>query len=248
MCVEENLRNILEAVNPRLQSVVESIYTQVREQVISGVIVPGTPMRQEDVASRFGVSKIPVREAFSRLEREGLLELRPRRGYTVASFNIREIVEIFDLRAVLEEHAGRLAAKNRTPADLARVKAILLAMELLDPGGPSYFDSWCLLNRQFHDAIIESTQAKNVTKTTVQLRNVVEPYIRLESVMTKVEAIAEQEHRQIVAALEAGDEKLLGALSAMHCYHTRDRLVEALRASKHDENRQEVAAGATAGP
>lgn len=65
-----------------------------------------------------------------------------------------------------------------------------------------------------------------------ELRNVVEPYIRMESAMTSLEAVAEQEHRQIVAALEAGDEDAIGTLSATHCYHTRDRLVEGLRRSQ----------------
>ncbi|NML47860.1 GntR family transcriptional regulator [Ramlibacter sp. G-1-2-2] len=211
------------------QSIVESVYTQVREQVLSGRIAPGTPMRQDEIAARLGVSKIPLREAFSRLEREGLLVLRPRRGYAVASFEIEEIVEIFDLRAIVEEHAARLAARNRTEADIGRVKEIAGAMERLAPQAAGYYDQWCGLNRRFHDAMVEASHAAHVIKTAVQLRNVVEPYIRMESAMTGVEAVAEDEHRRIVAALEAGDEDAAGALSAAHCHHTRDRLVEGLR-------------------
>lgn len=217
------------------QSVVESVYTQVREQVLSGRVPPGTPMRQDEIAARLGVSKIPLREAFSRLEREGLLVLRPRRGYAVASFEIDEIVEIFDLRAIVEEHAARLAARHRTEADIQRARQIEREMEQLDAQAPDYYDRWCGLNRRFHDAIVESSRAAHVIKTAVQLRNVVEPYIRLESAMTSIEAVAEQEHRQIVDALAAGDEDAIGRLSAMHCYHTRDRLVEGLRRTQERE-------------
>lgn len=215
----------------RPQSAVESICTQVRDQVISGKIPPGTPMLQDVVAARLGVSKIPVREAFSRLEREGLLVLKPRRGYAVASFEIDEIVEIFDLRAIVEEHAARLAARNRTEADVQRAKRIEREMEQLDPKSPSYYDNWCELNREFHDAIIESSKAAHVIRTAIRLRNVVEPYVRLESRMTGTETIAEEEHRAILAALERGDEEAIATLSAAHCQHTRDRLVEGLRRS-----------------
>jgi DNA-binding GntR family transcriptional regulator len=214
---------------PLQTSVVESIYGRVREEILNGQHAPGAALKQDDIASRFGVSKIPLREAFSRLESEGLVTLRPRRGYAVKEFNIEEIKEIFNLRAIIEEHGGRLSAEARTDEDAARVSDLAQQMSDLDPSLPDYYAKWTELNGRFHGTIMQASGKQHVIKMAKQMRDVLVPYVRLYSTMPEGAEYVDAEHRQIASAFAARDSHLVGALSAAHCYHTRDKLVASLQ-------------------
>jgi DNA-binding GntR family transcriptional regulator len=210
-------------------SVVESIYGRVREEILNGLHVPGAPLKQDDIAARLGVSKIPLREALSRLESEGLVTLRPRRGYAVKEFNVDEIKEIFNLRAIIEEHGGRLSAEVRTEEQAALVLQLAQDMTDLDPTLPDYYARWTELNGRFHGTIMEASGKQHVIKMAKQMRDVLVPYVRLYSTMPVGADKVDAEHRQIANAFAAGDAHLVGALSAAHCYHTRDNLVASLQ-------------------
>src|ERR1700722_7255243 len=105
------------------------IYRWLREQILIGELVPGAEIRQELLARQFGTSRVPLRAALSRLQAEALIVLPPRRGFAVTSLNQAEIVEIFELRMAVEEHAMRIATKERTEADVSEVEAMVEAME-----------------------------------------------------------------------------------------------------------------------
>lgn len=212
-------------------STVDALYGNVKDEILSGRHVPGTVLRQIDIANRFGVSRIPLREAFSRLEAEGLLTLRPRRGYAVSEYNIDEINEIFELRALVEEHAGRLAATARSQQDVDAVTDLAARMDAIEMSGPEAFDQWCRLNLEFHQRIIMSCKRRHVIKVALQLRDLVEPYIRLETAISGDDAEADLEHARIAEAFRDGDARRVGTLSALHCYHTRDRLTALLKQS-----------------
>jgi DNA-binding GntR family transcriptional regulator len=212
-------------------STVDALYGNVKQEILSGRHVPGTVLRQIDIANRFGVSRIPLREAFSRLEAEGLLTLRPRRGYAVSEYNVEEINEIFELRALVEEHAGRLAATTRSQQDVDAVISLADQMAQIKLEGPESFDQWCRLNLEFHQRIISACKRRHVIKVALQLRDLVEPYIRLETSISGDDAEANLEHARIAAAFRDGDARLVGSLSALHCYHTRDRLIALIKQS-----------------
>src|SRR3954468_2429641 len=115
----------------RLPSLAEVAYQQVREAILCGALEAGQSLGQEDIASRIGTSRVPLREALQRLEAEGLVMLRPRRGYVVTSLDPEEIQDIFDIRMMLEERAGYLATLRATDVDIAEVEAHLHAMDAL---------------------------------------------------------------------------------------------------------------------
>src|ERR1700733_15180455 len=107
------------------RSLPDIIYHWLRERILMGHLMPGSEIRQELLARQFGTSRVPIREALSRLQAEGLITLRPRRGFAVTSLNQDEIIEIFELRMVVEEHAARIATQCRTDADVGEVGALL---------------------------------------------------------------------------------------------------------------------------
>ncbi len=206
------------------------LYEQLRGSILVGALQAGQVLRQEELARRFKVSRVPLREALSQLEADGLIESRPRRGYAVTALDPAEIVEVFDLRMLIEEHAGRVAAHSRTPADIADVERLIVAMEQLDPRASDYRSRWTLLNYEFHLRIIESTRRKRLSRIAGTLRSTVEPYVSVEIDLTGNAEAAAREHREMLEALRAGDADGLAELSRQHVESTAKRLLKGLRA------------------
>jgi DNA-binding GntR family transcriptional regulator len=205
------------------------ICERLRERIHDGTFGPGMELRQEELANRFGASRIPLREAMKRLEAEGLITLRPRRGYVVSSFDMNEIREIFDLRVLIEEHAGYHATLARTPEDIAATGALLRKLEALKPGAPTYFRDWATLNRAFHERLFSSSRRRHLTQMAGTLRDKVELYIRVEASITGNLRDAQAEHRKIFSAFSSGNAKLAAKLSREHCESTACRLLEGLK-------------------
>jgi DNA-binding GntR family transcriptional regulator len=205
------------------------IYRQLRSDILTGALKPGQVLRQEELARLFSASRVPLREAMSRLNADGLLVLRPRRGYAVAMLEPHEIVEVFELRMVVEEHAGAIAARARTDGDIADVQNILAQLEGLDPKSKTYLSQWAQLNGAFHARIIESSRRRHLARIARMLRDAVEPYVLIEASMTGDVAAAETEHREIVEALRAGEARSLSELARRHVEGTFHRLMDGMR-------------------
>ena len=101
----------------------ESIVAVVRRAIILGELSPGLHLEEPALAEKFGVSRIPIREALTRLAHEGLVRLEPRRGAFVVGVTADDIHDIYELRLLIEAHAIRRAAERSDPADIARLQA-----------------------------------------------------------------------------------------------------------------------------
>ncbi len=110
---------------PALRAKPDSLLSRLRDEILQGGVGPGLPLRQDEIAARHGVSKIPVREALLQLVAEGLVTAQPNRGFTVSQLSPQEAEEILEVRAVLECQAMRVAMPNITDADLAQAGRIL---------------------------------------------------------------------------------------------------------------------------
>jgi DNA-binding GntR family transcriptional regulator len=211
-----------------IQSVSETLYGRLRKGILSGAFPPGRVLRQEELSRRFGASRVPLREAMTRLEVEGLVVLRPRRGYAVLSLERSEIREIFELRAVVEEHLAGIAAETRTAKDLAAVLQSLSRMERIATRSPNQTDKWLDANSEFHARLLSAAHRRHAGRFAGMLRDQVEPYIRIEIGLTKEVMQAEGEHREMYDALQASDALRLRRLCRRHCENTASRLIKAL--------------------
>jgi DNA-binding GntR family transcriptional regulator len=220
-------------MNAFSNSIQDQIYARLRRDILDGVYQPGQTLRQEEMARQSNASRVPLREALARLEAEGLIVRRPRRGYAVALLDHADIVEIFELRMVLEEHAGYLAARSRTAEDVETVRELLVRMEGADHTHEGAFARWSLTNYRFHNRIIESSRRPRLCRIALSLRDSVEAYVRLEAAMTGEVRDAESEHRQIFDAFRAGDANGLAKLSRQHVAGTASRLLDGLRKAGH---------------
>ena len=104
-----DLDQIIAAARASSVTAQELVLGSLREAILAGVLSPGARLRQEDLAERFGTSRIPVREALRALEYEGLVASEPNRGFTVTELDADDVEEVYDLRIVLESHAVRVA-------------------------------------------------------------------------------------------------------------------------------------------
>src|SRR5690606_7315048 len=122
------------------------IARQVREAILDGRLSPGTRVRQEALARRFGVSRIPVREALRQLESEGLVTLVPHSGARVARLDLAEHLELYRIREALEPVAAAESAPNLTDDQLDELRS--LAAQIADAVDDE--PRWLELDRRFH--------------------------------------------------------------------------------------------------
>lgn len=131
--------------------VADAVTDEIRQMILSGEIADGSPLRQDALAEQMGTSRIPVREALSRLESEGLVASFPHRGYVVTGLSRGDIEELFDLRGMLEPELIRHAIPKMTEDDLGAASDILEEYDAALLTGD--VDSWGDLNRRFHMAL-----------------------------------------------------------------------------------------------
>jgi DNA-binding GntR family transcriptional regulator len=222
----------LAALNPvqaaELPSLAEIAYRQVRDAILSGAFSAGHPLGQEEIALQIGTSRVPLREALKRLEAEGLVIHRPRRGYVVTSLDPEEITDIFDIRMLLEERAGYLATLRATPEDVAELKERLYAMDGISTAEPDQILRFVEANRAFHDRLYLGSGRPQLCRLMAVLRTNVERYIRIGTLVAGDQTRVKDEHFQIFDAFRRGNAKEVGRLCREHCETTRDRLLARL--------------------
>ena len=121
--------------------------------ILSGDLAPGEKLTEMALAARLGVSRGPLREAFRMLDEAGLVRTEKNRGVFVRDLPVEEAVEIFDLRAAMDELVGRRLAETITPAALREIRAMVDAMEQAVKAEDAY--NYHLLNLKFHDRLVE---------------------------------------------------------------------------------------------
>jgi phosphonate utilization transcriptional regulator len=171
--------------------------------ILAGQLRAGTKLNEVDVAQRLGVSRGPVREAFRALEASGLVRLEKNRGVFVREVSLDEADEIFELRAVLDEFAGRRAAERARPEDIRELEDIVdrMAEAADDRDADAYFD----LNLAFHDRIV--VLAGNAKLAALYRRLVHELALVRRASFDQAGTLPRsiREHRAIVATIASGD-------------------------------------------
>lgn len=91
------------------------VYETLKESIVKGDIKPGTRLTEKTIVEELGVSSTPVREAFRRLNSDGLIKMIPYKGVKVKSIDVADLVEVYSCRAMFEKHSIKLAIENYTP-------------------------------------------------------------------------------------------------------------------------------------
>lgn len=199
------------------------ILTHLRNAITDGSLDEGEPIRQDDVARLFSVSKIPVREALKRLEAEGLVEFHRNRGATVASVSEPEIAQIFEVRAILESEAVKLSIPQMSGATFERARAFCDAF-----ARETDARRWAELNWQFHSCLYEDAGRPFLVSTIRSVNDRLERYLRLQLSLSRGQLTADDEHRRILAACIDKDKDLAGRLLFEHIMGACRSLLDSL--------------------
>ena len=197
------------------------IAERIRAEILAGEFAPGTRIRQEDVAERFGASRVPVREALRILEHDGLVTLVANTGAWVSTLTLAECEEVYQMRERLEPLLLRFAAAGLDTADIDRLDALARQMaETTD------LDRFLQLDREFHLDTYARAETSQLGEVVVKLWNTTQPYRRAYSRSMDDDArrIVHDEHHLIVSALRDGDIADAERVLAGHIRRTRRRL------------------------
>jgi DNA-binding GntR family transcriptional regulator len=178
----------------------DEAYRHIHAAIRLGRFRAGERLVPETIAAEIGVSRMPVREAFRRLETEGLVTLRPNRGATVSGLNVAEMQEVFEMRAVLEGLAMRLAVPHITPQRLRELERLI---DRLDDGDDLQPD-WTAAHRAFHETLCAYSGRPRLMRQIAGLHSLVEPHMRL-WVTTDRPTSAKAHHQTLLDALRSGD-------------------------------------------
>jgi DNA-binding GntR family transcriptional regulator len=182
-----------------------------RDRVSNGALAPGTTLSQAAIASEYGVSRIPVRDALQSLATDGLVELH---GGTavVTPMSIEDLQELYELREALEPVATRLAVPFVGRAGVARMTTMLAVMDdaATSPG------EWVETNASFHAEVYTLAGRPRAVALVEQLRRLTDRYVYFHLDVVGDAAHLQDEHRQILRAVEAGDADAAAELTRLH--------------------------------
>lgn len=191
------------APRDRSATLSEGLRRSLEDMIVSGALKPGERLDEMDLASRFKVSRTPVREALKALAAIGLVEMRSRQGLTVAVISIPMLLEMFQLMAELEGLHARLAARRARPEHKERLKAAHVQLcEVLKSGDPQLFYD---VNREFHEAVYDASQTEFLAEQTRAVRRRVAPYRRYVTFQPGRMAATIGEHELILDAILRAD-------------------------------------------
>ena len=214
-------------------------YRHIRNAIISQQLRPGEWVRQEELANFLGVSRLPVREALSRLDAEGLVVLKPRQGYYVMSLDAEEITEVFAIRGMIEGRTGYLATIRRTQVDIDYLEGLYQRIESLIMAGHADFTEFARYNFMFHDRLHELSRMKHARRILHSLNDIAERYVRMGASLSMTVQQAQDDHREILDSFRDGDAERTEAMCRRHCEQTGQRLLEYLRKASPDLDRQD---------
>jgi DNA-binding GntR family transcriptional regulator len=211
-----------EVVESRSASV--AVTDNLRERILRGTLPGGERLRQDAIATRFGVSQTIVREAFRQLASEGFLKAEPRRGVSVAHLTADEAEEMTELRSLIEAKALAWAIPRMSKADLEQAARILAELDKAKST-----DRIIALNARFHEALYAPAGKGRTLAMVANLRMNFERYLRFTWNETHHLGQSQKEHRRLLDLCVAGDVEGACALLKQHILTTGSVLVQRLQ-------------------
>jgi DNA-binding GntR family transcriptional regulator len=214
---------------PSQISLAEKAYRALTDDILRCTLVPGEFVTEADLASRYRMSKTPVREALNLLSQEGFIQSVPRRGTLVQPIELRDIQQTYLLRGLLEPPAASLAAERATPAEVERIRALLSAMTSDGADGvpPAVLRSNQLrAHREFHVAIAEASGIPRLRRMINSLQEEVERFMNANRRLGSKLTFGDMD-QQLVDAIALGDEAKAREVALQSVDVSRRSLIEA---------------------
>ena len=200
-----------------------------RNEIEAGTLLPGTVLKQEELAARFGVSRQPIRHALERLHETGLLEKRPDRSLAVTGLRSKDVHELGQIRISLEVTALQLSAPRLTTAALRKARRI--NEDLFEEEAPEILAE---LDQEFHATLYDACGNERLLAMIDGLRGEAKRAYALQPKGSRSRSDFYQEHQQILAALEENDVQTACDVLTTHIGVTAGRLIPIDQTSKSE--------------
>lgn len=209
---------------------VQMLRDEIEDGIVTGAFPPGTRLDETQLATRFGVSRTPVREALMQLSAIGFVEIRPRRGAIVVEIGPQRLYEMFEVMAELEGLAGSLAARRHTDEDRDAIKRAHAQCEKSAESGDT--DAYYYDNEAFHRTIYAASHSGFLADQCITLHKRLRPYRRLQLRVRNRLRTSFSEHAGVVDAILAGDAETAAMRLRKHVVVQGDRFSDLIASMK----------------
>lgn len=191
---------------------VEQAYQYVVNGILSGEFTAGTRIPSESVAEALGISRTPVRDALRSLEGDGVVTIFANRGAAIAKYSRSEIIQLIEMRSVLEGLAAKFAVPNIGPAEIDELLHLKSRMER----EAGVLSKWMAAHDAFHNYLTSLSQRPLLTRETEKMRFMLLPYYRKYYSQSNEMEIFGLEHEKLLSAIELKDGSLLEQIVRNH--------------------------------
>jgi phosphonate utilization transcriptional regulator len=207
----------------RSSSLASAVEQEIERAILRGELEPGAKLNEAHLAERLGVSRGPVREAFRMLQTAGLVRLEKNRGSFVRQVAPDEAMELYEVRAMIEESVGRALARAITPAQLKVMHSLLDTMGRAVKSGDA--GAYHPLDLEFHDRLVEFSGNRKLTLMYRQLINELSLFRRFKPIDAKTLPLSTSEHDGILKAIASGNPERAGRAMREHVAQSRERIL-----------------------
>ena len=200
------------------------VQQEIERAILSGDYAPGAKLSEAALADKLGVSRGPVREAFRMLDEAGLVRSEKNRGVFVRAIPVDEALEIFDLRAAMDDWVGKRLAACVTVEQVRELKTLVAEMEKAVKALDAR--QYHLLNLRFHDRMVEMAGNRKLTETYRRLIKELSLFRRQNLADTGLMRTFLSEHKRIVKAIASGDTQAAGRAMFEHVMQSKRRTID----------------------
>lgn len=215
------------------------VFQKLREDILSGKYKEHEELKEVAIGEELGVSRTPVREAFRQLELEGLIQIVPNKGAYVTSITAKDVKDIYMIRSLLEGLCARLATEKITKEQLEEMEENIYLAEFHAQKG--HMDQMAELDNRFHDILYEACDSKMLEHALKDYHQYV-LRVRQKTLSNNTRGRASNdEHRQIMEAIKAGDAAKAEQLANQHMINAYDNMIKnGLKEIYGEENVEEI--------
>ncbi|MDI6601951.1 MAG: GntR family transcriptional regulator [Thermoanaerobacteraceae bacterium] len=223
-------KELLKPIKIDDSSISDKVFDLLKNAILSGELKPGERLIERKLSEKLGISRTPVREAIQKLKSQGLAVQLPRKGAVVSMVTPKEVIDVFNIREVLEGLAARLAAENANKRQINQLNRVLNEMEeCMALNNEEELEN---LHIKFHEAIYKVAGNEKLYQMLINLQEYIRTYTHVGYSFHGRREEATMEHRQIVREIESHNANRAEYYAKKHIGNSRDAYISKLEEEK----------------
>lgn len=210
----------------------EIAFEEIKKSILNYELLPGQAIYERDLSEKLGISRTPIREALSLLERENWIVSKPRVGTFINEITEEQVLEVMEIRIMFDRYSLEKICGNITPEQIKRLEGYIEEQEKNKTNHQKFID----LDKEFHSQIVLLTKNERLEKWFEEIGDQIR-WFGLKAI-TKESRIEEtiSEHKEIIEALKSQDINQLLKASNTHVGNTKNEIISQLRRKSSEEN------------